>query len=512
MPRSSLLNGSSLAKVLSPRILAATAAGLMLISSGGTALAQTTARPPATPVRQAAHPTPAYAIPYDEKRGVFSFAAGLERTLPAVVQVTTLGSSRGPRSSDSGSGGPKPTASGSGVIVDAAQGIIVTNNHVITEGSKYTVDLTDGRLFDAELIGADEATDVAVLKIVASDIPALKLSQVEIVDSDTLRTGDLAFAVGYPLGLDQTLTMGVVSGLGRSGLGDAVEDYIQTDAAVNSGNSGGPLLDSRGRLIGINTSILSGGSSPFGGGGGNDGIAFAVPTRILMFVVGELRKNGEVTRGQIGATLSSLTAERARELGMNIVRGAIVDDVAPGSPAEIAGLRDGDIIVRLQNRPVANAGSVQATIGIAPPGTRMDMVYLRDGTEHRTALSIEKSSTARVVVGAAAVVAFGAEFRAITSEDDLGDETGVLVAAVEGGSNAAQNDLQAGDVVIKVGDTPISDTKALAAALEAGTGPVIITVRRDGETQDITLGDLPVAQSDDTDTPPEPTPEPASEP
>ena len=172
------------------------------------------------------------------------------------------------------------------MIIDAGQGIIVTNNHVIEGGSKFTVDLADGRLFDAVLIGTDKATDIAVLRIEGTG-----LAQVEVADSDTLRTGDLAFAVGYPLGLDQTLTMGVISGLNRSGLGDAVEDYIQTDAAVNSGNSGGPLLDSRGRLIGINTSILS------GGGGGNDGIAFAVPTRIMLYVVGQIRENGQVRRG-----------------------------------------------------------------------------------------------------------------------------------------------------------------------------------------------------------------------
>lgn len=202
--------------------------------------------------------SPVTAMPYDARRGVFTFAAGLEESLPAVVQVTTLGQSRGPSSENN----PKPSQGGSGVIIDAREGIIVTNHHVIENGQKFTVDLIDGRLFDATLIGADKATDIAVLKIDATG-----LSQVATVDSDTLRSGDLAFAVGYPLGLDQTLTMGVISGLNRSGMGDAIEDYIQTDAAVNSGNSGGPLLDSRGRLIGINTAILSGGF-----GGGNDDV------------------------------------------------------------------------------------------------------------------------------------------------------------------------------------------------------------------------------------------------
>ena len=218
-------------------------------------------------------------VPFDAQRGVFTFATGLERALPAVVQVTTLGQSEGP---SSGENEPRPISSGSGAIIDAREGIVVTNNHVVEGGRKFTVDMTDGRIFDAVLIGTDKATDLAVLKIEATG-----LSQIDVVNSDSLRTGDLAFAVGYPLGLDQTLTMGVISGLGRSGMGDRIEDYIQTDAAVNSGNSGGPLLDSRGRLIGINTSILS------GGGGGNDGIAFAVPSRILMYVVAQLRESGE---------------------------------------------------------------------------------------------------------------------------------------------------------------------------------------------------------------------------
>ena len=441
------------------------------------ALAQTT-RPAATPQAGA---MPRFAMPYDEKRGVFSFANGLEDSLPAVVQVTTLGSSRGPTTGETD---PKPMQSGSGVIIDAKEGIIVTNNHVVDGGSKYTVDMTDGRLFDATLIGTDKATDVAVLKITAPG-----LSQVEMVDSDTLRTGDLAFAVGYPLGLDQTLTMGVISGLGRSGLGDAVEDYIQTDAAVNSGNSGGPLLDSRGRLIGINTSILSGGSDPLGlGSGGNDGIAFSVPTRILNYVVSQIREHGEVRRGSIGAIMGSLSATRAHEFGLNIVRGAVVEDVTPGSPADAAGLRRRDIITRLQNRPVANAGSVQATIGIAPPGTRLTLVYLRDGREHTTALTVEKLETARVVSGPTTVEAFGAQYRAITPADDLGERTGVLVAAVEAGSNAAQRKLQAGDVVTGVGETSVTDLAGLSAALAAHPGAATLKVTRGEDSLEITLG------------------------
>jgi serine protease Do/serine protease DegQ len=412
----------------------------------------------------AAQSVPQGPIPYDARRGVFSFAEGLEQALPAVVQVTTLGQSEGPSSAPNQ---PRPISSGSGAIIDAREGIVVTNNHVVEGGRKFTVDLTDGRIFDAVLVGTDKATDLAVLKFEASG-----LSEIEVVDSDQLRTGDLAFAVGYPLGLDQTLTMGVISGLGRSGMGDRIEDYIQTDAAVNSGNSGGPLLDSRGRLIGINTSILS------GGGGGNDGIAFAVPSRILMYVVGQLRTVGEVRRGSTGAILGSLNAERSRDFGLGIVRGAVVESVAPGSSAEAAGLRRGDVVTRIQNRPVSNAGTVAATIGIAQPGTQVQVVYLRDGSEGRATLTVEAPGNRSVVIGSEAVVARGLSARA--------GADGLQVFAVEGGSVAAGAGLQAGDLIRLVDDTPVANLDALARALD-GSGQRILSVMRGGEPVEIVL-------------------------
>jgi serine protease Do/serine protease DegQ len=431
-------------------------AALAILSFSGAAAAAMAAQTPAV-----------QGLPYDARRGVFSFAAGLDASLPAVVQVTTLGQSRGPRSE----GDPKPAQGGSGVIIDAANGIIVTNNHVIENGQKFTVDLIDGRLFDAVLIGADKATDIAVLKIEATG-----LSQVQTVDSDTLRTGDLAFAVGYPLGLDQTLTMGVISGLNRSGMGDAIEDYIQTDAAVNSGNSGGPLLDSRGRLIGINTAILSTGM-----GGGNDGIAFAVPTRILMFVVDQLRASGEVKRGRIGVAVGSLTAERARELGLTIVRGAVVYDAEPGSPAEQAGLRPGDVITRIQNRPVANAGSVQATVGIARPGATLPVVYRRDGREATASLTVASSDPVAVRIGVGAAMGRGLTFR------NAGDGAGAQITVVEGGSVAAAAGLQAGDVVTAAGGAAVDGMAALAAALQGANGAIDLTVMRDGQQTTLSL-------------------------
>lgn len=403
-------------------------------------------------------------VPFDAQRGVFTFATGLERALPAVVQVTTLGQSEGP---SSGENEPRPISSGSGAIIDAREGIVVTNNHVVEGGRKFTVDMTDGRIFDAVLIGTDKATDLAVLKIEATG-----LSQIQVVNSDSLRTGDLAFAVGYPLGLDQTLTMGVISGLGRSGMGDRIEDYIQTDAAVNSGNSGGPLLDSRGRLIGINTSILS------GGGGGNDGIAFAVPSRILMYVVAQLRESGEVKRGTTGAIFGSLNAQRSRDLGLGIVRGAVIEDVAPGSSAEAAGLKRGDIVTRIQNRPVSNAGTVAATIGIAERGTRLEVVYLREGREGRTTLTVETPSESTAITGADVVMARGASVRVASD--------GLQVFAVEGGSAAAAAGLQAGDVISQIDGAAMSGLDALATVLAADDRRVV-SVLRGGEAVEIIL-------------------------
>lgn len=399
----------------------------------------------------------------DASRGVYSFAPNLEHSLPAVVKVQTLG-----RASASSDEGPKAIQGGSGVIIDAANGIIVTNHHVIDGGRNFTVDLPDGRFFDAQLVGADEATDIAVLRVTGRG-----LAQVDLVDSDQLRTGDLAFAVGYPLGLDQTLTMGVISGLNRTGRGDTIEDYIQTDAAVNSGNSGGPLLDSRGRLIGINTSILSGSM-----GGGNDGIAFAVPTRIMRFVVDQILEHGEVLRGQVGLVVGSLTAPRARELGLGIVRGAVVHDVIPGSSAETAGLKRGDVIVSLQNRPMTNGGSVQATVGIVTAGTRLPVVYLRDGREATTSLLVGEPSTAKTHLGSLEAIARG--LTVATAPE------GLVVRVVEAGSLAASVGVKAGDIITHINKSAVRDLEGFVTGASA-SGRVTLTVRRDDAPRDIVL-------------------------
>lgn len=400
----------------------------------------------------------------DAARGVYSFAPNLERSLPAVVKVTTMG-----RASSVSDDGPKPLQGGSGVIIDAANGIVVTNHHVIDGGRAFTVDLPDGRFFDAELVGADEATDIAVLRVRGTG-----LVQVSQVDSDELRTGDLAFAVGYPLGLDQTLTMGVVSGLNRTGRGDTIEDYIQTDAAVNSGNSGGPLLDSRGRLIGINTSILSGSM-----GGGNDGIAFAVPTRIMRFVVDQILTNGEVKRGQVGLVVGSLTAPRARELGLGIVRGAVVHDVLPGSPAERAGLKRDDVVTSLQDRPMSNGGSVQATVGITTAGTQLPVVFLRGGAEQRALMVVEDMPSGSAHLGRDEAIARGLTVR---SHAD-----GLQIQVVEAGSLAATAGFKAGDIITHINKSRAHSLADFANRFD-GHDRLNVTLSRAGEVRDLELG------------------------
>ncbi len=406
-------------------------------------------------------------IPTDARRGVLSFAELLEDALPAVVSVATFGRSSGPSSTPRE---PRESAGGSGVIIDAVQGIVVTNHHVVDKGASFRVDLPDGRSLDAVLLGADKATDLAVLQI-----PAGGLSQVPVVDSDTLKTGDLAFAVGYPLGLDQTVTMGVVSGLGRSGLGDAVEDYIQTDAAVNFGNSGGPLLDSRGRLIGINTSILSGGF-----GGGNDGIAFAVPTNIMAVVVAQLRATGEVVRGRTGLTVASLNPARAKSGGFSRSRGAIVEDVQPGSAGEGAGLRRGDVVIRIRDRPVANGGSFLAAVGVSSPGDSLPIIFLRDGEERRGTLIIAPQTAPAVMAGGDAVIAWGARLRA----DGEGE---LQVVSVTAGSNAATAGLRAGDRIEAVDGRQPRTLAQLAGMLGDGAAGAELTVLRGEVTETLAV-------------------------
>ncbi len=302
-----------------------------------------------------------------------SLAPMLKQTTPAVVNIATTGAVtvQNPLAQDPFFrrffNVPQQTqrrtqSLGSGVIVDAAQGLILTNQHVIKHARQITVTLSDGREQNAELIGADEKADLAVIKIDAHE-----LTDVAWFDSDELQVGDFVVAVGNPFGLGQTVTSGIVSALGRSGLGiEEFEDFIQTDASINPGNSGGALLNLRGELVGINTAII-------GPAGGNVGIGFAIPANMARQMMAQLIEHGEVRRGRLGVMVQDLSAELAEALGVRVRRGAVISRVLRGSPAAAAGLVPGDVVTALNGRPVREAKSLINLVGLKPVGSTVEL-------------------------------------------------------------------------------------------------------------------------------------------
>jgi len=276
-------------------------------------------------------------------------------------------------------------ATGSGVIVDAAQGYILTNGHVVENATRIEVTTKDNRRFTARLIGTDTDTDVAVLQI-----PANNLTAVPLGDSDRLQVGDFVLAIGNPFGLGQTVTSGIVSALGRSGLGiEGYEDFIQTDASINPGNSGGPLVNLYGQCVGINTAILA-------PGGGNIGIGFAVPINMARRVMDQLIRYGEVKRGRIGVAIQDLTPDIAQAMNTQHTTGAVIARVEPGSPAERAGLHSGDLVVAVNGVPVSSGTQLRNMIGLSRIGDQVDLTVDRNGAEQKVAVRVAQASAATV--------------------------------------------------------------------------------------------------------------------
>jgi Do/DeqQ family serine protease len=268
-------------------------------------------------------------------------------------------------------------ATGSGVIVDASQGYVLTNAHVVENETSITVTTKDNRKFPAKLIGRDADTDVAVLKIEPGHLTAVPLG-----DSDKLQVGDYVVAIGNPFGLGQTVTSGIVSALGR-GLGiEGYEDFIQTDASINPGNSGGPLVDLRGNLVGINTAILA-------PSGGNIGIGFAVPINMARRVMDQLERYGEVKRGRIGITIQDLTPDLAQAMNTSRTAGAVIAKVQPGSAADRAGLRSGDLVVTANGVAIRDGAQLKNTIGLGRIGDDVKLAVDRGGSEHTVDVHIE---------------------------------------------------------------------------------------------------------------------------
>jgi serine protease DegQ len=363
-------------------------------------------------------------------------------------------------------------SAGSGVIVDAEQGYVITNHHVIEGGQQVSVTLSDGRILTAEVVGSDQATDIAVLKI-----PAENLHQIEIRSSSELRVGDYVIAIGNPFGLEQTVTSGIVSALGRSGLNiEGYEDFIQTDASINPGNSGGALVTLDGRLVGINTAILA-------PSGGNVGIGFSVPTTIVTAVMDQIIENGEVQRGQLGVQIQDLTPDLAQALGIPTAGGAVVASVEPGSAAEAAGLVAGDVITRVDEQAVTSSTSLRNIIGLTRIGTEVSLHIWREGQESDVTATIAAASTTTAgnteqPSDQALDRLAGATFRDFQSGDSQLAESGAVVSQVTQGSAAAAAGLVAGDIIVRVNQQPITTVAELTSAVAAAEGTIALQVLR----------------------------------
>jgi serine protease Do/serine protease DegQ len=353
---------------------------------------------------------------------------------------------------------------GSGVIVDAAKGYILTNHHVVDKAVQITVTLNDGRHFSADLVGADPESDVAVIKI-----PAEGLTQLTVSDSDALRVGDFVVAIGNPFGLGQTVTSGIVSALGRSGLGiEGYEDFIQTDASINPGNSGGALVNLRGELVGLNTAIFS-------KSGGNMGIGFAIPSNMARVVMEQLLEYGEVQRGLLGVSAQDLTVELAQAFGISSGGGAVVIGITAGSPAEKAGLKVGDVILSLNGARINSAGEMRNNLGLQRPGTRVEMRVWRAGQEFETTAVIVEPTALQQDGGDLDPRLKGAVLDEFTAEDG---SSHLRVEDVAGQSPAAALGLRPGDIFLSVNNQTVTDTASLARALQRDPRGILMRLQR----------------------------------
>jgi Do/DeqQ family serine protease len=404
----------------------------------------------------------------------------VKKVSPAVVNIATRGTirDRGPQNPllddpffrrffdvppDSGPRERPFQSAGSGVIFDAKAGYIVTNAHVVENASEITVTLQDGRDLKAEVVGSDEPSDVAVLKV-KSDAT---LVQVGLGDSAKVEVGDFVLAIGNPFGLQHTVTSGIISGLSRSGINpDGYEDFIQTDASINPGNSGGALVNLRGELIGINTAILS-------RSGGNIGIGFAIPVNMAHSVMDQLIKYGSVKRGQLGVSMYTVTPDIAHSLGLANALGALVSQVVEGSPAEKAGIHTGDVITSVNGQPVKSNSELRNSIGLMRVGDKVEIGLLRDGKPLKvTAVIADTTATAQV--GPAEDIHKSFEGATLA---DAPDGAGALVKSVEPGSAAAQSGLRNNDVIMGANRGRVTNLQQLRERAK-GASVLVLEVRR----------------------------------
>jgi len=369
---------------------------------------------------------------------------------------------------------PPQQSAGSGVIIDAENGHVLTNHHVVENADEIVVTLADRRRFDAELIGSDAGTDIALLKI-----DARNLTEIAIGDSSALEVGDFVVAIGNPFGLGQTVTSGIVSALGRSGLRieGTYQDFIQTDASINPGNSGGALINLDGELVGINTAIVS-------PAGGNVGIGFAVPANMAREVTAQLLAYGEVRRGRLGIQIQDVTPELAEALDLDVDRGAVITQVEPESAAEGAGLRAGDVITELNGSTVEGSSDLANKVGLIRVGAEVEIAFLRDGRRQVVEATIGGTAGGAVAGGGQSTTIDrlqGAQFRNLdAAHPQFGSVEGALVASIEQGSPAARNGLRQGDIITAVNRESVGSVDALREALGAAGAVVALNIVRDG--------------------------------
>ncbi|ENN5714756.1 serine endoprotease DegQ [Enterobacter hormaechei] len=414
-----------------------------------------------------------------------SLAPMLEKVLPAVVSVQVEGTARQSQRIPEelkkyfGEDAPDQQAQpfeglGSGVIIDAAKGYILTNNHVISQADKIIVQLNDGREFDAKLIGGDDQSDIALLQV---QNPS-NLTQIAIADSDKLRVGDFAVAVGNPFGLGQTATSGIVSALGRSGLNlEGLENFIQTDASINRGNSGGALLNLNGELIGINTAILA-------PGGGSIGIGFAIPSNMAKTLSQQLIQFGEVKRGLLGIKGMEMSADIAKAFKLNVQRGAFVSEVLPNSGSAKAGVKSGDVIVSLNDKPLSSFAELRSRIATTEPGAKVKLGLIREGKPLTVEVTLDKSTSSSASAEQISPALQGATL----SDGQLKNGTkGISVTTVEKSSPAAQAGLHQDDVIVGVNRTRVQSIAEMRKVLESKPAVIALQIIRGNDTLYILL-------------------------
>lgn len=407
-----------------------------------------------------------------------SLAPMLEKVTPGVVLISVTGThedkSKVPDALKFFFGNPQQNQArkrefrglGSGVIIDAAQGYIVTNNHVINEADEIQITLKDGRQITAKKIGSDASSDIALLQIDAED-----LIEVKLADSDNIRVGDFAVAIGSPFGLGQTVTSGIISALGRSGLNaQNYEDFIQTDAAINSGNSGGALINLHGKLVGINTAIL-------GPNGGNVGIGFAIPSNMVDNIVKQLIEFGEVRRGVLGVLGRSVNGEIAKALELESSQGGFIEQVVADSAAADAGIESGDVITKVNGKVVKTFAAIRGKIGSIGAGKSVELTVIKkDGSEKTYDVTLKKQETAKVEAASIHRMLDGAELQNSTNDQ------GIDIKSVEEESPAAAIGLQRGDVISGINRTRIKSIGELRSYLNDNKGVFALNIVRGNST------------------------------